>query len=37
MENGMKYDKGTSFCVLTRFVSMSDEFFSRGADFVPER
>ena len=37
MQNGMKYKKGTSFCLLTRYVSVSDEFFTKGADFVPQR
>ncbi len=37
MRNGTELEKGNGLFVLTRAVGVSDEFFTRGKEFVPER
>jgi len=37
LRNGFVMKKGTGLWVLTRACGVSDEFFTRGKEFVPER
>ena len=37
LKNGFVVEEGTVVRVLTRACGVSDEFFTRGKDFVPER
>lgn len=37
LESGTNLEKGTGVIVLTRYAGISEEFFTRAADFVPER
>lgn len=37
LKDGLVVEAGTGFIVLTRAAGVSDEFFTRGKEFVPER
>lgn len=37
MKSGVVCEKGTTFALLTRAVSISEECFTRGTEFIPER
>lgn len=37
MKSGMELKKGTGVVALSRYVALSEEAFTRAADFVPER
>lgn len=37
MKSGLVLKKGTGVIVLNRTLGVSDEFFTRATDFVPER
>lgn len=37
MGNGMAVEKGTGVIALIRYTSLSEDAFTRPADFVPER
>lgn len=37
LTNGYKIKKGKAVMVLNRFASISEDNFTRGAEFVPER
>lgn len=37
MKNGFVAERGTGFLLLNRYGALSEEAFTRGKDFVPER
>lgn len=37
MKNGIKVDGGSGYVLLTRYAALSEEAFTRAAEFIPER
>lgn len=37
MKNGFEAPKGTAFFLLTRYMALSEEAFTRAREFIPER